>query len=75
MPQQAGYRPGGAQADEPMAQYGTVEVERLNELDEDVLRSLHRNGALASIYAQVFSLENWNRLLDRRNRRAAAGSS
>jgi hypothetical protein len=66
--QQAGYRPDGAQAEESLAQYVTVDVDRLNELDTDVLRTLHRNGSLASIYAQAFSQENWNRLLDRRAR-------
>lgn len=66
--QQAGYRPDGAQEDEPLAQYVSVDVERLNDLDDDVIRTLHRNGSLACIYAQAFSLENWNRLLDRRAR-------
>ena len=65
--QQIGHRPDGEE-EEPVARYVTVDVDKLNDLDADALREMHLNGVLAAIYAQVFSLENWNRLLDRRAR-------
>ena len=51
-----------------IADYVSVDPSRLNELDKDVLQQLHQDGTLAAIFAQIFSLENWNRLIARRNR-------
>ncbi|MGH8165916.1 MAG: SapC family protein [Woeseiaceae bacterium] len=53
--------------------YVAVNVEKLGKLDSTTLGSLHADGSLAAIYAHVFSLENWNRLFDRRVKRQAAG--
>lgn len=50
-----------------VADYVTIDAARLNELDKDTLQELHRDGSLAAIFAQLFSLENWNRLIDRRS--------
>jgi len=66
IPQQSAYRPGGGEEEKPMANYVGVDVNRLNDLDKDILQELHQSGSLASIFAHLFSLENWNRLLDRR---------
>lgn len=49
-----------------IADYVTIDASRVNELDSDVLLELHRDGSLAAIFAQLFSLENWNRLIARR---------
>jgi len=52
--------------------YVGIDVEKLGKLDNDTLRELHDDGSLAAIYAHVFSLENWSRLLDLRLERRAA---
>jgi hypothetical protein len=49
-----------------IADYVTIDSRKLNELDKDVLHELHQDGSLSAIYAQLFSLENWNRLIARR---------
>ena len=46
--------------------YISVDFEKFKELNTETLRQLHLDGALAAIYAQRFSLENWSRLLERR---------
>ncbi|MEJ2129626.1 MAG: SapC family protein [Woeseiaceae bacterium] len=67
-----GQRVQQTQADgteEKVADYVTIDANKLKELDKDVLQELHQDGSLAAIYGQLFSLENWNRLIARRNRR------
>jgi len=54
-------------SEEQVADYVTIDVNRLQDLDKDVLMELHKDGSLSMIYAQIFSLENWNRLIGRRN--------
>ncbi|NNF15865.1 MAG: hypothetical protein HKN70_03915 [Gammaproteobacteria bacterium] len=44
----------------------SINTEKLQELDADTLREMHRSGELSAIYAQVNSAENWNQLLIRR---------
>jgi len=56
-------------SEEKIADYVTIDTNRLKDLDTDVLRELHQDGSLAAIYGQLFSLENWNRLIARRNAR------
>lgn len=55
-------------SEQKIADYVSVDPNKLNDLDKDVLQELHQNGSLAAIFAQLFSLENWNRLIDRRNK-------
>ena len=55
--------------EEKVADYITIDPNRLKELDKDTLQELHQDGTLAAIYGQLFSLENWNRLIVRRNLR------
>ena len=54
--------------EERVADYVTVDPEKLTNLDKDVLQELHMDGSLSVIYGQLFSLENWNRIIMRRNR-------
>jgi len=49
-----------------IADYVTVDSRKLTELDQDVLQELHKDGSLSAIYAQLFSIENWNRLIAKR---------
>ena len=49
-----------------VADYVTIDTRKLTELDKDTLHELHKDGSLSAIFAQIFSLENWNRLMARR---------
>jgi hypothetical protein len=51
--------------DEVIANYVAVDVDKLNKLEGDVLQELFKNGYLSAIFAHLFSLENWQRVLDR----------
>lgn len=57
--------PDGAET--KIAEYVTVDPQKLEELDKDTLYDLYKDGSLAAILAQIFSLENWNRLIARRD--------
>jgi hypothetical protein len=71
--QQATYEPdaGGEEQSEvqSLGSYVAVDFDKVKELDAGTLRQLHLDGTLSAIYAHRFSLENWFRLLERRNRR------
>lgn len=60
-------------SEEKIAEYVTIDPRKLNEVDKDKLEELHRNGSLAAIFAQLFSLENWTRLIARRNEQLGVG--
>lgn len=49
-----------------IADYVTIDSRKLTALDKDKLQELHQDGSLSAIFAQLFSLENWNRLIARR---------
>ncbi|MFT5484409.1 MAG: hypothetical protein ACI9GW_003074 [Halieaceae bacterium] len=49
----------------PLATYYAVDKEKLDALAPDQLCELHQLGYLSFIYAHLFSLENWNTLLER----------
>lgn len=68
--QQVKHQAGGAE--QSLGSYAAVDVDKLGKLDSDTLRSLHAEGWLSAIYAHVFSLENWSRLLDRRAERRSS---
>jgi hypothetical protein len=68
--QQVKHRPQGSSEEQSLGTYVAVDAEKLGQLDKDTLQQLHAEGSLSAIYAHVFSLENWNRLLDRRAARA-----
>ncbi len=55
-----------------VAKYIAVDLPKVRDLDADILRELHLDGTLASIYAHRFSLDLWNQLLERRVRRNLA---
>ena len=60
--------------DEAIARYLAVDPAKLNELDGEVVKELFGNGYLAAIFAHLFSLENWQRVLDRHARLGSDGS-
>lgn len=71
--QQVTHRPQGGGDESSLGAHVAVDVERLGNLDAATIAELHKEGSLSAIYAHVFSLENWQRLLDRRAQRAASG--
>ena len=65
--------PGGEA--EPFASYITVDGDKLNELEASALQELFSNGFLAGAFAQLFSLENWQRVIERQLRHTGAPES
>lgn len=72
--QEVKHQPRGGE-ERSIGTYAAVDVEKLTKLDSETLRELHADGSLSTIYAHAFSLENWNRLLDRRAERGLANAS
>jgi hypothetical protein len=70
--QQATYKPDAGGDEQSIGSYVAVDFDKVKELDAGTLRQLHLGGTLSAIYAHRFSLENWFRLLERRNRRQSA---
>ena len=56
-----------------LAGFYTIHEERLAALGTDALARLHRAGHLQAIYMAVASLSNFRTLIERKNRRHAAG--
>ena len=59
--------PTAEENSEQLATYYAVDVGKLNDLAADVLSELHKKGYLSFIFAHLFSMENWKRLLERRH--------
>lgn len=66
--QQATFTPEGQDKEQTIASYVAVDFDKLQKLDAATLEKLFRDGTLSAIYAHRFSLENWFRLLERRQR-------
>lgn len=58
-----------------LASYYAVNTQKLNELDLEVLQEFHKNGYLSFIFAHLFSMENWAKLIDRRYRMQVANQA
>lgn len=52
-------------AEEPVASYVAVDSEKLDKLDDAIVRELFGQGYLAGIFAHLFSLENWQVIINR----------
>jgi len=50
-----------------IANYVSIDPEKLTDLSADEVKSLLNDGVLASIFSQAFSMENWTRLIAREN--------
>jgi hypothetical protein len=59
--------PDGTEAgpQQKIADYWAISEERLNQLPDDKYLELRANGALGAIYAQMVSLLNWQRVIQR----------
>ena len=64
--QEITYTPEGEEEPSPLVRYVSVNAEKLNDLATDAVVELHKSGRLASIYLQLYSLDNWQNLLARR---------
>lgn len=69
--QQANFDLGEGGGPRSSKTYIAVNVEKFGTLGAEALRDLHADGTLSSAYAHLFSLDNWNGLLERYKRRAA----
>ena len=49
----------------PVASYVAVDSDKLNDLDDTVVKELFSEGFLAGIFAHLFSLENWQVMIER----------
>lgn len=68
--QQATYTRSGSDKEELLAAYVSIDGEKLAQLDDAAVLSMHRSGRLAASYLQLYSLENWQALIERRAARA-----
>ena len=73
--QQATFTPQGQDKEQTIASYVAVDFDKLQKLDAETVHKLFRDGMLSAIYAHRFSLENWFRLLERRNRLTKTGAA
>lgn len=71
--EQRATHPGKDGEQRPIASFFAVDKDKFNALPAAELESMHKSGFLSFIYAHLFSLENWNRLMARSN--AIIGSS
>ena len=71
-PLRAAYTPEGKTEQEPLAEYVGIDAEKFNDLGEEQVLELHRSGFLAATYLQIYSLENWQHLMARREKRQRA---
>ena len=62
--------PGGEP--ESFASYVAVDSDKLGELEESVLRDLFGSGFLAGAFAHLFSLENWQTIINRHLQRTGS---
>lgn len=49
-----------------LANYVTIDTEKLTGLPDDAIVELHRSGMLSSMYLQIYSVQNWRSLVSRR---------
>lgn len=58
----------------PVANYVAVDSDKLNDLGDAVVRELFGQGFLAGIFAHLFSLENWQVVIQRLNARETSSA-
>jgi hypothetical protein len=62
------HQPDGAEA-EAVAQFITIDMQRVSKLSQELQSELFLNNYLSRIFAQNFSMENWNTLIALRGER------
>ncbi|WP_300376515.1 SapC family protein [Henriciella sp.] len=48
-----------------VAEYWAIDDQKLNELSDEQLSALHKDGTLGACYAHIISLLNWSRVINR----------
>ncbi|MDZ7644020.1 MAG: SapC family protein [Woeseiaceae bacterium] len=67
--QQATHKAPGSEEEQQIASYVSIDADKLAGLDDSAVLELHKNGTLPAAYLQLYSLDNWQPLLERRERR------
>ncbi len=70
--QRATHTPENGGEEITLASYVSIDAEKLSALADDAVVAMHKAGRLAAAYLQIYSLENWQRLIERRAALAAA---
>lgn len=68
--QRATHTPEGATEALPLADYISIDAQKLTDLDSDTVYELHKGGQLSAMYLQLYSQENWRHLMARRVNRS-----
>jgi len=69
--QQASFTVEGAGEKKASKTYIAVDIEKFGKIDAETLHGLHADGTLSAVYAHLFSLDNWNNLVERYRQRKA----
>jgi SapC len=67
--QRAAHTPEGGGEEQVLANYVSVDAQKLAELEAGSVVELHKSGRLAAAYLQLYSMENWQPLMMRRDQR------
>ncbi|MEM8981690.1 MAG: SapC family protein [Pseudomonadota bacterium] len=73
--QQATHKNPGSDESVPLAEYNSIDSEKLTNIDPELIKDWHRNGFLSAMYLQLYSIENWRHLMARRVRREMAAGN
>ena len=73
--QQATFKPEGQSEEQTLANFISLDTQKLTDLASEVVHELHRSGQLSAMYLQLYSLDNWRMLMARRQRRAGASAA
>lgn len=67
--QQATFKPDDQSEEQTIANFISIDSQKLTELEASKVHELHRSGELAAMYLQLYSLDIWRALMVRRQRR------
>lgn len=72
--QRATHKPEGSTESLPLADYVSVDANKLDRLDSDTVFELHKAGYLSAMYLQLYSLDNWRYLMARHVQKTAGAT-
>lgn len=70
--QRATFRPDEQSEEQTLANFISIDSQKLTDLEGGKVHELHRSGELSGMYLQLYSLDNWRMLMARRARRQNA---
>lgn len=70
--QKATFKPDEESGEQTLANFISIDSQKLTHLDAGRVHELHRSGELSAMYLQLYSLDNWRTLMARRARRQNA---